>query len=164
LIGIGCAIILPLLAGAVALRDPAICVSALVVAVILGSIFGVAGWAYPKLRVYPQGISRHDIGYTLSTTWGNVEALWEDPATAGLVLRYPMETRAAFRFANAAEAASFRGLPFYPPEALSLIRERRFIPLEVFSYWFRKGDLLHEIRRHAPALGVALIETSEREP
>lgn len=64
LIGIGCAVVLPLMIEAIASGDPGIGLIAFIVAVMLAGIFGLAGWAYPKLRVCSQDISRHDIGYT----------------------------------------------------------------------------------------------------
>ena len=38
-------------------------------------------------------------------------------------------------------------------EQIQLIAERRFIPIEPFAYWLKKGQLRDDLIRHAPALG-----------
>ncbi len=118
-------------------------------------IFAICGWYYPSLVLTPEGISRYNVGYTLSTSWDNIIELRLTRGFEGLILRQPMEDRGAHRFAVAAGARFGIGaVPLYPTEIVKMIKAHRFIPIEAFAYWFKHGKLGDEIAGYAPGIAV----------
>lgn len=143
----------PLLAIGGLQHDPAAVATGIMVTAIFAPLILVLAWWYPRLVITPDTIERHNVGYTLRTPWGNVARIRLARGSEGLILRGPMEERGAYRFAK---AATFRfGIEtasLYDRDVLELIRQRRFIPLEAFYYWFKHGMLRYEIERYAPWL------------
>src|SRR5204863_301033 len=69
----------------------------------------------------------------------------------GFILKEPMDSRGAQRFADNA-GISFQGAPFYDVARRQLLAEQRFIPIEAFGYWLTHGDLRNVVAQYAPDL------------
>ena len=129
--------------------DPALLIVGAIVGLIIGSVFAIAGWWYPRLVVDTGGIALCQLGWSLSTTWENVAAARLIRGSEGLILRQPLNSKGANTLA-AFRGVGVAGAAYYGPEQQQLIAERRFIPLEAFEYWFRHGDLREVIVGRAP--------------
>jgi hypothetical protein len=106
---------------------------------------------YARLVLSADGIKLYQFGYKLETDWDNVAYLYDAPGGEGLVLHRPMVCRGASalgRFRN----VEIEGVNFYGDEQIQFIAEHRFIPIEAFAYWLKKGQLRDDLIRHAPAL------------
>jgi hypothetical protein len=92
---------------------------------------------------------------SLSTPWSNIAAIRTDKKGAeGLITKEPLQGRAAewlSRFRN----VMMNGAPLYDAEKRLLLGEQRYIPIEIFAFWLRHGDLWEQIREHAPWLADA---------
>lgn len=103
---------------------------------------------YTRLVLSSEGIKLYQFGYQLETTWNNVSHLYDMPGAQGLVLHRPMDCRGAQVF------GTFRKVgELFSEEQIQLIAEHRFIPIEPFAYWLKRGQLRDDLIRHAPALG-----------
>jgi hypothetical protein len=103
---------------------------------------------YTRLVLSAEGINLYQFGYKLETTWSNVANLYDMPGAQGLVLHSPMDCRGAEVFGAARKVGGL-----FNEEQMQFIAERRFIPIEPFAYWLKKGKLRDDLIRHAPALG-----------
>jgi hypothetical protein len=151
LLGVWLLFVAPLSVAAWYSRDLALVWVLLLLGTIMGVIFGLSGWWYPRLVLHPGGVRLHHIGWTLDVEWDNVSGLRPNRGSEGLILRRPLSGSGAGRLAASGKVA-VGGVPFYGPEQRQLIAERRFVPLEPFAYWFKHGDLQREITRNAPWL------------
>jgi hypothetical protein len=106
-----------------------------------------------RLTVAPDGVELRQAGATLQTTWSNIAALRDTPGGEGFVLHEPMSGRGAERFALTA-GVRVRGAALYDDARLQLIAARRFIPIEAFAYWLRRGDLRAVLKEWAPHLAA----------
>jgi len=106
-----------------------------------------------KLIVSAEGIETRQVGARLQSSWANVAGLRLVPGSEGFVLRAPMSGRGAQRFAGAAHVR-IRGAALYDESRLQLIDELRFIPIEAFAYWLKRGDLREILARVAPDLAT----------
>jgi hypothetical protein len=111
-----------------------------------------------RLVLTPEGIELlgfHGRKSSLSTPWSNIAAIRMDKKGAeGLITKEPLQGRAAewlARFRN----VMMNGAPLYDAEKRLLLGEQRYIPIEVFAFWLRHGDLWEQIREHAPWLADA---------
>jgi hypothetical protein len=148
---------LPLLLAGWLGDDGAALAAGLLAGLVLGLVFLLAGWRFPRLILSEHGIALHQPGYRLEADWTNVAALRLTPGSEGLVLRFAGQTPGYARLAAASGVRS--AIPLvsrpYPPEVMDLIAARRFLPLDAFAHWLRRGDLECRIRHHAPGLGGA---------
>jgi len=104
-----------------------------------------------KLILTAEGIETRQVGARLQSSWANVAGLRLVPGSEGFVLHEPMSGRGPQRFASASHVR-IRGAAFYDDVRLQLIGEQRFIPIEAFAYWLKRGDLREAIARVAPDL------------
>jgi hypothetical protein len=109
---------------------------------------------FPRLTVSPQGIvARGVVGFsTVEVPWDGIEKLLMRPNKQALVLRVPLNTKAAKRLSRWRHM-TYRGVPMYDDEQKQYIAEERYVQIAVFYYWFKHGELLNEIRAYAPRLG-----------
>jgi hypothetical protein len=148
---------IPLLAVGIWMNDPAALATGILFSLITAPIFAVSGWWYPRLVLTSNRIERYNLGYRLTTTWDNVADIRLVKGSEGFILRQSMEDKGAYLFARAANLRFGIGLiRLYDPEVLSLIRERRFLPIEAFAYWLKHGELGHRIALQAPWLADQL--------
>lgn len=106
---------------------------------------------FTRLMLSADGIKLYQLGYKLETDWDNVAYLYDASGGEGLVLHRPMVCRGArtlSRFRN----VEVEGANVYGDEQIQCIAEHRFIPIEAFAYWLKKGQLRDDLIRHAPAL------------
>ena len=101
-----------------------------------------------RLVLSADGIKLYQFGYKLETDWDNVASLYDMPGAQGLVLHRPMDCLGARVFGAARHVGEL-----FNEEQVQLIAEHRFIPIEPFAYWFKRGQLRDDLIRHAPALG-----------
>jgi hypothetical protein len=108
---------------------------------------------YPRLSVAPEGLRiRGAIGYSsLLIPWKNIERLWLRANKEGLILREPLESRAAARWKHWTNV-SFLGGKFFDDQQQVYIDQQRFVPLAIFAYWLRHGDLATDLIAQAPWL------------
>jgi hypothetical protein len=136
------------------LADPALLIAAAVVSVVFLPLIALTAWWYPRLVLTPAGVTLVHIGWSLEVPWERVASLRSNPGSEGLVLREPLDTPGAWRLFRASQVA-----PYYGPDQLALIAERRFVPIEPFAYWLRRGELARDLVRHAP---WAMADTAKR--
>ena len=108
---------------------------------------------YPRLTLSAEGIrARGAIGYSsILVPWHNVERVWLRANKEGLILRAPLQNRAANRWKNWT-GISYMGARLFDDEQQRYINEQRYLPLQIFAYWLRHGDLSAELANRAPAL------------
>jgi hypothetical protein len=102
---------------------------------------------YTRLSLSPGGLEVRQLGYRLKTTWDNIQEIRLDRGCEGLVLREPMKGGGVL-----ALKTGFLLPVWYRSWQVDLVSRGVWIPLEPFSWHFRHGDLLEEIRRYAPGL------------
>ena len=95
-----------------------------------------------RLVLTAEGIAHHQFGYTVRSTWLNVEALSLDPGREGLYLREPGTRSVLLRL-------SAKLIGEHPALA-----EGRLIMLSPFMQHWRRGSLREDILRHAPQLAA----------
>jgi hypothetical protein len=111
-----------------------------------------------RLVLSAESAKLYQFGYQLETDWDNIAYIYDEPGAEGLVLRRPMDclgasTLSRFRNVESPGGEFSGGGRFYSPEQIQLIAERRFIPIDAFAYWLKKGLLRDDLIRSAPALG-----------
>lgn len=107
---------------------------------------------YTRLVLSSDRIELYQFGYKLETDWDNVAYLYDAPGVEGLVLHRPMDCRGAHTLSSFRHT-KIKGLDFYSPEQIQYLAEHRFIPIDAFAYWLKKGQLRNDLIRRAPALG-----------
>lgn len=96
-------------------------------------------------------VNLYQFGYKLETDWGNLATLYDEPGAEGLVLHQSMDCPGARTFNNYRHT-KIKGANLYSDEQIQLIAEERFIPLNAFSYWLKKGQLRDDLLHGAPGL------------
>ena len=109
---------------------------------------------FSRLELSETGIKLYQIGYTLETAWDNVAALYDVGGAEGLVLHRPMRCRGASVLRGFRNTSIGGGLRFYNVEQVELLADRRFIPIEAFAHWLKRGRLRHDLVCRAPSLGT----------
>lgn len=140
----------PLLIGGLVTGEPGLLVGGVLVSAIMLPLLLWVDLA-AKLIVTADGIETRQVGARLQSSWANVAGLRLVPGSEGFILREPMSGTGPQRFAGASQVR-FQGAAFYDDVRLQLIRELRFIPIEAFAYWWKRGDLRATILRFAPDL------------
>jgi hypothetical protein len=102
-----------------------------------------------RLEVSPAGVELRLLGYMLETPWANVQRLRMDRGQEAFVTETPMTCYGAVRLAATGAGAA------YDSTARSLMSERRYIPIEAFS-WHLRHQLGDDLRRFAPHLQPSL--------
>ena len=159
------AMVLPLLGFAVVYRrDPADLAAFSAAATIVTLIFlpiGAIVWQ-SRLVLTPEGIAHHQFGYTVRSPWNQLQALTLDPGSEALVLAEP-GTRSSWR------RVSVRWGGLFAPADLrgwigdaDLMAGGRLIPIAPFMAHWRRGALREDLRRWAPQLFAANIESTRQ--
>lgn len=149
---------IPLTVGGLVTGEPSLLVVAFVFSAIALPFFIWAVRA-AKLTVTPEGIELRQAAATLRTTWENVEEIRLVRGAEGIVTRGPIEGKGAERYATTSQMV-IRGAPLYDEHRRGLLAEKRFIPIEPFGHWLRKGDLRQVLSRYAPDLVRQADETA----
>ncbi len=135
----------------IATSDAALLIAALLVAMIFAPLIFIV-WR-TRLILSSEGVDLRQLGYRLTTSWSNVAAVDGTPGRQGFVLRYPLESRGAYRLAGMVDVQVVSGgvaMATYQGGRPDLVVQRRFIPFEAFGYWLSRGDLESTIRGFAP--------------
>ena len=108
-----------------------------------------------RLVLTPDGIAHHQFGYTVRSTWGNLEKLVLQRGSEALILREPGTRSRLLR-------NSIRLLPYLSPAPsngmfgdLRALSAGRLILLTPFMAHFKRGPLHDDLKRFAPHLFVA---------
>ena len=106
---------------------------------------------YTRLELSERGVKLYQFGYTLESPWDNVAAFYDVKRAEGLVLHRPMECKGASVLRAFRKTGTGGAVRMYNDEQVSLLADRRFIPIEAFAYWLRHGRLREDLVRHAPS-------------
>jgi hypothetical protein len=106
---------------------------------------------YPRIIVGPDGLRfRGAIGFSSQLIpWTNVERLRLKPSGEGVILREPLQTRAAAHW-KYWTGVTFMGSKFFDDEEQRYIDEQRYVQIQPFAFWLRHGDLAAQIAHYAP--------------
>ena len=88
---------------------------------------------------------------TIFIPWSNLQQVRLKANAEGLILREPLTCRAAASFKNWA-GMRYGGSALFDADQHHYILLQRYVPLQSFAYWFRRGELLAQIQQHAPWL------------
>ncbi len=125
-------------------------VTALIVTLIMATIFYVAVWRC-RLELNEAGIVQYQFGYSIRTGWANVERLSLSPHGQGLYLREPGTDswllRVSVRFVQVLN--TFTGIGAIDGDA-DAFAEGRFITLVPFTRHLTGGALRSDLERWAP--------------
>jgi hypothetical protein len=102
-----------------------------------------------RLEASPAGVKLRLLGYTLETPWSNVQRLRMDRGQEAFVTEAPMTCYGAVCLAATGAGGA------YDQTARSLMSEKRYIPIEAFS-WQLRHELGDDLRRFAPHLQPSL--------
>lgn len=120
------------------------------VMVFFGAFFLIT-WQ-SRLVLTPEGIAHHQFGYTIRTTWENVQFITMGRGVQGLILRQPGTHSRLLRGSLAVMDTTMPGLSGglvgHPRE----LAQGRLILLAPFMYHWKKGPLREDLRRWAPQL------------
>ncbi len=104
---------------------------------------------FPRIIVGPDGLRfRGAIGFSSQLIpWTNVERLRLKPSGEGVILREPLQTRAAAHWKNWTGVA-FMGARFFDDEEQKYIDQQRYVQIQPFAFWLRHGDLATQIAHY----------------
>ncbi|HEV3163118.1 MAG TPA: hypothetical protein VGZ22_03680 [Isosphaeraceae bacterium] len=158
-------LLIPFLGLAVEPRNRGLLGVAAVMAAFSGLIlvFVMALTRSTRLEITPQGILIRQFRTQVETTWDNIESIRFTRWAEGLILKRPMESEGAVKLARFCNI-TYYGAPMNDFEKRYLLEEHRFMPMEVFAYWLKHGDLWAEMARHAPWLADAQGKPLPYEP
>ena len=95
-----------------------------------------------RLILTAEGIRLHQAGYTLETSWSNIDSLNSGRGAESFITREAMTGKGPRRLAAASQIG--RGLVgFYDEERLALLAAHRLIPIEAFASHLRGGSGFH---------------------
>jgi hypothetical protein len=147
-------IAIPMLIAGIVAKEPALFVVVLLISLIWSPL-AYAVCIYTRLIISADGVDLRQLGYRLQSTWDNIDSLDRTPGLEGFVLREPLQGRGALRLASASGLQLVVGgasMPGYTGGRQDLVAQSRFIPIEPFAHWLKKGDLASVIAQHAPRL------------
>ena len=106
-----------------------------------------------RLVLTDLGITHYQFGYTVQSTWANVESLSMAPGVEGLYLREPGTHSKLLRVSTQILDLLTRavGWPSFIGDAQALA-EGRFIALITFTNSWHHGPLIQDLQRWAPQL------------
>jgi hypothetical protein len=124
----------------------------LMLTLIMAPIFYVGVWR-SRLEVSAEGIAHYQFGYSIHSTWQNLERISLEPAAEGLFLREPGTTstilRASTRIVQSVSQAV--GMPSFLGD-YDTMAAGRFIALTTFTSHLHGGPLSADLERWAPQL------------
>lgn len=128
---------------------------AVILTLILGPLFYLMVWR-SRLELDARGIAHHQFGYTVRSSWANLERLSMQRGMEGLYLTEPgvdsRLLRGSTRFIQ--RLTLLTGMPPFIGDADALA-EGRFIALMTFTSRLRGGPLSQDLERWAPQLFAA---------
>lgn len=129
--------------------------AALIVTLIIGIVFYFAVWR-SRLELDPHGITHFQFGYTIRSSWSNLERISMQPGAEGLYLAKPGTDsrllRGSIWIVKGLSAVTGIGSIEGDAEALA---EGRFIALIAFTSHLGGGPLSKDLERWAPQLFLA---------
>jgi len=146
-------VLLGLLGGSTAPGDSAAGLGgATILTLIFAPIFYFTVWR-SRLELDEQGITHFQFGYTIHSSWGNVERLSMQPGSEGLYLNAPGADsnllRGSVRIVEGLNRVTGVGSVIGDAEALA---QGRFIALMPFTSHLNGGALRRDLERWAPQL------------
>jgi hypothetical protein len=127
-------------------------VAAGILTLVLGPMFYLTVWR-SRLELDAQGIAHHQFGYTVRSSWSNLERLSMEPGMEGLYLREPGHDSALLRGSTRflQRLSTLTGMPSFIGDADALA-QGRFIALMTFTSQLHGGPLSRDLERWAPQL------------
>jgi hypothetical protein len=147
-------IALPMLVAGIVANAPALFAVVILISLIWAPL-AYAVCIHTRLILSSEGVDLRQLGYRLQSTWNNIEALDTTTRAEGFVLREPLQGKGAIRLANASGVRIVVGgaaMPAYTGGRQDLVAQLRFIPIEPFAHWLKKGDLASVITQYSPKL------------
>ena len=108
---------------------------------------------YPRLVFTSKGVELRPISsFSLMLfAWDEIESAEIVSGKEALILKKPSSHPVLKRLANWA-GVSFGDIPMYSPQQLSLIAERRYLPIDGFEFGKEYSNLNESLSKFAPAL------------
>ncbi|MEP7182693.1 MAG: hypothetical protein ABI886_10925 [Betaproteobacteria bacterium] len=129
-------------------ENQAVLIAAGVVTLIMLPFFGII-WQ-SRLVLTPEGIEHHQFGYTVRSSWANLESLSLSPGAEALYLREPGTTSRLLRIS--VRLLKLSGLAAGLVGDPTSIAEGRMIFLGPFMAQWKRGALRDDVLRWAPDL------------
>jgi hypothetical protein len=104
-----------------------------------------------RLVITPVGIAHHQLGYTVRSTWANLEAVQLRPGSEAIYLREPGTRSTLLRLSAKLVGNAVRNAQSLIGDANALA-EGRLIPLVPFMRHWKRGPLREDLIRCAPHL------------
>jgi hypothetical protein len=112
--------------------------------------FGAVTW-FSRLVLTPGGIAHYQLGYTVRSTWANLEALQLRPGSEALYLRAPGTRSVLLRLSVNLVGSAVRNAQNVIGDSNALA-EGRLIYLAPFMRHWKRGPLREDLLRCAPHL------------
>lgn len=107
--------------------------------------------SYARLELNTHGVRLRQVGMNLAAPWSDIAALRLERRREGFVTRNPISGSGAGRLA-ALRGFGYAGAAMYHEEQQRAMAERRWIPIEAFSWHLRRGLLRQDLETLAPAV------------
>lgn len=111
--------------------------------------------SYARLELSSDGVYLRPIACPMQTTWNNIRHVTLDRGREGLVTRQPMTGKGVDRF-RALRNFRMGGTETYDEVQRAGLAAGRFMPIEAFAYWIRKGTMIDDIEQWAPDLAASI--------
>ena len=133
--------------------DLTICVAVAGVLFLIFLPFGWIVWA-SRLVITESGIEHHQFGYTIHSTWANLQSLSLEVGREGLYLQQPGTQSKLLRWSARSLDSLLRAIGFGPfgGDQDGALAQGRFITLNPFTQHLKIGTLLADLQRDAPHL------------
>lgn len=126
-----------------------------ILTLIFGPIFYFTVWR-SRLELDAQGIAHHQFGYTVRSSWANLERLSMQPGMEGLYLTEPGVRSPLLRGSTRIlqDIGQLAGLGRFVGD-MDALAQGRYITLTPFTDHLRGGPLSRDLERWAPQLFAA---------
>jgi hypothetical protein len=107
--------------------------------------------SYARLELSAEGVRLRQIGMKLAASWSEIEGLRLEPGREGFVTHHAISGSGAGSL-SATRGAGYYGNPIYNAEQRALMAQRRWIPIDPFSWHLQRGTLRQDLATLAPAV------------
>ena len=104
-----------------------------------------------RLVLTPEGIAHHQLGYTVRSTWANLEAIHLERGSQALYLEVPGTRSRLLRLAAGAVGGAMPGMESVIGNPQMLAQGRAIMLFPFMQHW-KRGPLREDIERCAPHL------------
>lgn len=111
-----------------------------------------------RIELTDKGVRLYQFAMYMETTWSNIESISTERGHEGFI------TKSALASKGAGRLSGLRDTGPYHEDQREFMRQRRWIPIEPFGWYLRRGSLAKDIARLAPHLCDALSEAKLNAP